>query len=196
MTSRDHRPLSLAQCPLKREAPDNSHTSEEEKRFDLIKGKRKMGSDFSRFSTDALAARQYTDDQGCEAASNGAPPVSAISLIQIGFSRSDRSLPLHTTPPNDPRREGSPVAPVASRFTLGSCRLMDTKAARTVALAALLIYVTGTASALCDGCPCPFTRWHVDDPVQSHAAAQSRDAWWCDADGPAWRNLRPCHRYV
>ena len=63
------------------------------------------------------------------------------------------SLPLHTTPPNDPRREGSPVAPVASRFTLGSCRLMDTKAARTVALAALLIYVTGTASALCDLCP-------------------------------------------
>ena len=49
-----------------------------------------MGSDFSRLFTDALAARQYTDDQGCEAASNGAPPVSAISLIQIGFSRSDR----------------------------------------------------------------------------------------------------------
>ena len=45
-----------------------------------------MGPYFSRFSTDALAARQYTDDQGCEAASNCVPfAVSAISLIQIGF---------------------------------------------------------------------------------------------------------------
>ena len=32
---------------------------------------------------------------------------------------------------------------------------MDTKVARTVALVALLIYATGTGSALCDLCPAP-----------------------------------------
>jgi hypothetical protein len=42
---------------------------------------------------------------------------------------------------------------VASRFTLGSCRPMDTKITRMVALVALLIYASETGSALSDLCP-------------------------------------------
>ena len=47
------------------------------------------------------------------------------------------------------------MLPVASLLTPGSCRLMDTKITRTVALVALLIYASGTGSALCDLCPAP-----------------------------------------
>jgi hypothetical protein len=44
---------------------------------------------------------------------------------------------------------------VASQFTLGSCRPMDTKVTRMVALVALLIYASETGSALSDLCPGP-----------------------------------------
>ena len=45
--------------------------------------------------------------------------------------------------------------------------------------------------------PCTVVGWHADDPGQSHAAAQSLDAWRrCHADGPTRRNLRSVQRYV
>jgi hypothetical protein len=46
-------------------------------------------------------------------------------------------------------------SPVASLLTPGSGRLMDTKITTTVGLVALLIYASGTGSALCDLCPAP-----------------------------------------
>ena len=70
--------------------------------------------------------------------------------------------------------------PVASRPTPGSCRLMDTKITRTAAWVALLIYASGTGSALCDLCPAPLLDGTLTIPdtatLQLKASTQGGDA--------------------
>ena len=84
----------------------------------------------------------------------------------------------HGLPPKcaTPRRR----CPIASRPTSGFCRLMDTKITRTVALVALLIYASGTASALCDLCPAPLLDGTLTIPnkatLQLKASTQGGDA--------------------
>jgi hypothetical protein len=57
---------------------------------------------------------------------------------------------------------------------------MDTKNTRTAALVALLIYVSGTGSALCDLCPAPLLDGTLTIPhtaaLQLKASTQGGDA--------------------
>src|SRR5690242_4496221 len=64
--------------------------------------------------------------------------------------------------------------------TPGSCRPVDTKITRTVALVALLIYASATNSALCDLCPAPLLDGALTIPdtatLQLKASTQDGDA--------------------
>ena len=75
--------------------------------------------------------------------------------------------------------------------------LWTIKITRTVALVALLIYASGTGSALCDLCPAPLLDGTLTIPgratLQLKASTHGGDA---TLTGPHRRNLRSSHRYV